>query len=195
MKFSDTMSTVIENYVTPLMSSHGLVAKESFIKHMFEDMTKVHVSSLGFLETVRMDMKLYKTEEALAKGIIIIVENMVDEMEVSYAKYASNFAKIVFFSHKYITEIPKFREFVARETLGGQSFFETLCLPFAHFKRVTSFFHDAKFLFESRKLVELALDVQHMEKGFSDALVNAEALVNMALRVQDLPQAVCYGHD
>jgi hypothetical protein len=96
MNFSRTISLVIKDYVTPLMDSRGLIIKPECIKHMFEDLTKLHTHTLGFLETIKMDLKLYKTEESLTRGIENIIENLVDEMENSYSKYASNFSKTVF---------------------------------------------------------------------------------------------------
>jgi hypothetical protein len=75
--FSDTMRQIIKDYVTPLIDSRGIIVSGAFIKNMFEDLTKLHTNTNGFLETVKMDMKLYKTEEQLQSGIINIIENMV----------------------------------------------------------------------------------------------------------------------
>lgn len=76
-KFSEQLSRVIREYVTPLMDGRGLIIKELHIKQMFEELTKIHTFSLGFQETVKMDLRMYKTEEALETGVHGMIENLV----------------------------------------------------------------------------------------------------------------------
>lgn len=116
----------------------------------------------------------------------------VDELEDSYSKYASGFARSIYHCHKYMIEVPKFRGFIARETLGSRTLLECLSLPFRHMTNLAKRFSDARVVVSNKKFLELAGDVKSMQKQFSEVLGNTERLINMSLSMIDLPPAVSF---
>lgn len=75
--FSSEISEVIKVFVTPLMDARGIIIKDLYIKDMFEDLTKIHSFPLVFIDAIRMDLKMYKTEASLERGVLGLVENLV----------------------------------------------------------------------------------------------------------------------
>lgn len=111
-------------------------------------------------------------------------------MQDAYAAYGANFTRTIFYSHKHLTEQAKFRSYVGKETIGGISLYEALCSPLVHVRFVSQKFRDARLLIANKKFSELALDMQALDGAFETVIPDTEALVNMALRIQDLPPAV-----